>query len=86
MGLIKKIKKFSVTVIVLSMMSVTLSGCVYANDKNWNDMTAQEKQEVKEQYQDEKEELEQEFAGDDFEDKLGRIFLDVVGEELHNLE
>lgn len=86
MGLIKKIKKFSITAIMLSMMSVTLSGCVYANNKNWSDMTAQEKQEVKEQYQEEKEELEREFASDDFEDKLGRFFLDVVGDELNNLE
>ena len=86
MGLIKKVKKFSVTIIVLSMMSATLSSCVYANNKNWNDSTAREKQEVKEQYQEEKEELEQEFAGDDFKDKLGRIFLDVVEEELYNLE
>ena len=86
MGLIKKIKKFSITVIMLSMMSVTLNGCVYANNKNWSDMTAQEKQEVKEQYQEEREKLEQEFASDDFEDKLGRFFLDVVGDELNNLE
>ena len=86
MGLIKKIKKISIIAIMLSMMSVTLSGCVYANNKNWSDMTAQEKQEVKEQYQEVKEELEQEFAGDDFEDKLGTFFLNVVGEELDNLE
>ena len=71
---------------MLSMMSVTLSGCVHANNKNWSDMTAQEKQEVKEQYKEEKEELEQEFASDDFEDKLGRFFLDIVGDELNNLE
>lgn len=86
MELIKKIKKFSVTAIMLSMMSVTLSGCVYANNKNWSDMTAHERQEVKEQYQEEKEKLEQEFVSDDFEDKLGRFFLDVVGDELNNLE
>lgn len=86
MGLIKKIKKFSITATMLSMISVTLSGCVYANNKNWSDMTVQEKQEVKEQYQEKKEELEQEFASNDFEDKLGRFFLDVVGDELDNLE
>ena len=71
---------------MLSMISVTLSGCVYANNKNRSDMTVQEKQEVKVQYQEEKEELEQEFASNDFEDKLGRFFLDVVGDELDNLE
>ena len=86
MGLIKKIKKISIIVIVSGIMSVTLNGCVYANNKNWNDMTAQEKQEVKRQYQEEKEELKREFVSDDFEDKLGRVILDVVGEELDDLE
>lgn len=86
MGLIKKIKKFSIIVVVLSMVSITLSGCAYANNKNWNDMTAQEKQEAKQQYKEEKEELAQEFASDGFEDKSGRFFLDVVGEETDNLE
>ena len=86
MRLIKKIKNFSITGIILSMISIILNGCVYANNKNWNDMTSQEKQEVKEQYQEERDELEQELAGDDFEGKLGRSFLDTVGEELDNLE
>lgn len=86
MGLIHKIKKIYFLTIVLSTITGTMSGCVYANNKNWNDMTLQEKQEVKEQFREEKERLEQENADDGFEDKLGSFILDAIEEEFDNLE
>lgn len=82
MGILKKeIKKVFVAV-VLVIVSVTMSGCVYADNKSWGDMTYDEKQE----YAEIKEELEEEFSGDSIEDGLASYILDAVGAVIENAD
>lgn len=86
MGILKKeIKKVFVAV-VLVIVSVTMSGCVYADNKSWGDMTYDEKQEVKQEYAEIKEELEEEFSGDSIEDGLASYILDAVGVVIENAD
>lgn len=86
MGILKKeIKKVFVAV-VLVIVSVTMSGCVYADNKSWGDMTYDEKQEVKQEYAEIKEELEEEFSGDSIEDGLASHILDAVGVVIENAD
>lgn len=86
MGILKKeIKKVFVAVILV-IVSVTMSGCVYADNKSWGDMTYDEKQEVKQEYAEIKEELEEEFSGDSIEDGLASYILDAVGAVIENAD
>lgn len=86
MGILEKeIKKVFVAV-VLVIVSVTMSGCVYADNKSWGDMTYEEKQEVKQEYAEIKEELEEEFSGDSIEDGLASYILDAAGAVIENAD
>lgn len=86
MGILKKaIKKVFVAVILVTV-SVTMSGCVYADNKSWGDMTYDEKQEVKQEYAEIKEELEEEFSGDSIEDGLASYILDAAGAVIENAD
>ncbi len=81
----KEIKKVFAAV-VLVIVSVTMSGCVYADNKSWGDMTYEEKQEVKQEYAEIKEELEEEFSGDSIEDGLASYILDAAGAVIENAD
>lgn len=81
----KEIKKVFAAV-VLVIVSVTVSGCVYADNKSWGDMTYEEKQEVKQEYAEIKEELEEEFSGDSIEDGLASYILDAAGAVIENAD
>lgn len=81
----KEIKKVFAAV-VLVIVSVTMSGCVYADNKSWGDMTYEEKQEVKQEYAEIKEELEEEFSGDSIEDGLATYILDAAGAVIENAD
>ncbi len=81
----KEIKKVFAAV-VLVIVSVTMSGCVYADNKSWGDMTYEEKREVKQEYAEIKEELEEEFSGDSIEDGLASYILDAAGAVIENAD
>lgn len=44
-------------------LALSLSGCVYAGNKSWDDMTPQEQAEVRQAYQEIKDELDAAFPG-----------------------
>lgn len=86
MGILEKEIKKVFAAVVLGIVSVTMSGCVYADNKNWGDMTYEEKQEVKQEYAEIKEELEEEFSGDSIEDGLASYILDAAGAVIENAD
>mgnify|MGYP001070276550 CR=1 FL=1 len=52
------------------MIAITMSGCVYANNKNWDDMTPEEQEEVRQNFEEERKELEEDFPSDSVEGKF----------------
>ena len=86
MGILEKEIKKVFAAVVLVIVSVTVSGCVYADNKSWGDMTYEEKREVKQEYAERKEELEEEFSGDSIEDGLASYILDAAGAVIENAD
>lgn len=86
MGILEKEIKKVFAAVVLVIVSVTMSGCVYADNKSWGNMTYEEKQEVKQEYAEIKEELEEEFSGDSIEDGLASYILDAAGAVIENAD
>ena len=86
MGILEKEIKKVFAAFVLVIVSVTVSGCVYADNKSWGDMTYEEKREVKQEYAEIKEELEEEFSGDSIEDGLASYILDAVSAVIENAD
>lgn len=41
------------------MIAVTVSGCTYVNNKSWDDMTPEEQEEVRQVFEEERKELEE---------------------------
>lgn len=61
-----KISKLFLTILLFSMIVMTMNGCAYVNNKNWDDMTPAEQEEVRQNFEEEREELEKEFSDDSF--------------------
>ena len=61
-----KISKLFLTILLFSMIVMTMNGCAYVNNKNWDDMTPAEQEEVRQNFEVEREELEEEFSDDSF--------------------
>ncbi len=61
-----KISKLFLTILLFSMIAMTMNGCAYVNNKNWDDMTTAEQEEVRQNFEEEREELEEEFSDDSF--------------------
>lgn len=59
-----------------------LSGtdCVYVNNRNWDDMTFEEQEEVRQNFEEERKELEEDFPVDGAEGKFTSYILDKVEE------
>lgn len=83
MGLIKRIKKLFPVTLTLSIIAITMSGCVYANNKSWNDMTPEEQEEVRQAFDDIKDDLEASFS-DIPEDDFSRYILDKVEQAIES--
>ena len=77
MGLIKRIRKLLPVTLALGMITMTMSGCAYANNKSWNNMTPEEQEEVRQAFDDVKNDLEASFS-DIPEDDFSRYILDKV--------
>ena len=80
MRLIKYIKKQFLGLTILGMIAINLSGCTYANNKNWDDLTAEEKEELQQEFESMKVELEEDFPSDSVEGKFTSYILDKVEE------
>ncbi|MBD5543493.1 MAG: hypothetical protein HDR01_04400 [Lachnospiraceae bacterium] len=78
MSLIKNIKKQFLALAILGMVAINLSGCVYANNKNWNDLTAEGKEELQQEFESMKVELEEDFPSDSADGKFTSYILDKV--------
>lgn len=74
----KRMKSMFLSILVLGMVTTTMSGCAYANNKSWGDMTPEKQEEVRQSYEEIKGDLEKDFSGNTPEDKFVRYILDKV--------
>ena len=85
MGRTIKIKKLLLAVLALSMIAMTMSGCVYANNKSWDDMTAEEQEAVRQEFfEDMEEELEASSSDNRFEEQFLRFIFDNVQQAMED--
>ena len=66
------------SVFTAGALAVSLSGCVYAGNKSWDDLTLQEQADVRQAYQKVREKLETAFPDGTPEDELIRDILQRV--------
>ncbi len=84
MKLTKKIKKMFIINLALTIIIATMSGCAYVNNKNWHDMTPEEQEEVRQEFNDEKRELEESYSDNSLEDGFSQYILDKVEQAIKN--
>lgn len=85
MGRTIKIKKLLLAVLALSMIAMTMNGCVYANNKSWDDMTAEEQEAVRQEFfEDMEEELEASSSDNRFEEQFLRFIFDNVQQTMED--
>ena len=82
--LTKKIKNFFTIILSLSIIIITTSGCAYVNNKNWNEMSPEEQEEVRQEFNNEKREFEASYSGNSLEDDFSRYILDKVEQAIEN--
>ena len=63
------------SVFTAGALAVSMSGCVYAGNKSWDDLPLQEQADVRQAYQEVREELETAFPDGTPEDELIRDIL-----------
>ncbi len=56
--------KLFLIILLLSMTAMTMSGCVYVNNRDWDDMIPEEQEEVRQNFEEERRELEEDFPSD----------------------
>ena len=79
-SIIERIKKLIFNVLLLSTVAMTISGCTYVNNKSWDDMTPEEREEVRQVFEEERKELE---ANEGFSDNsFAQYILDKVEEAI----
>lgn len=85
MGRIKKIKKLLPVLLAVVMITMTMSGCVYANNKDWDEMTPKEQEEVRQSFFDDvKSDLESDPSRSRLEDHFLRFIFDKIGQRMEN--
>ena len=80
------IKKHLLDLAILGMIAINLSGCTYANNKNWDDLTAEEKEELQQEFESIKVELEEDLPSDSVEGKFTSYILNKVEEGIFREE
>lgn len=70
-----KHSRLPLSVFTAGVLAVSLSGCVYAGNKSWDDLTLQEQTDVRQAYQEVRDELETAFPDGTPEDELIRDIL-----------
>ncbi len=76
--------KLFLIILLFSMIAITMSGCVYVNNKNWDDMTPEEQEEIRQNFEEERKELEEDFPSDSVEGKFTSYVLDKVEEGIED--
>ncbi len=85
MGRIKKIKKLLPVFLAVVMITMTMSGCVYANNKDWDEMTPKEQEEVRQSFFDDvKSDLESDSSRSYLEERFLKFIFDKVGQRMEN--
>ena len=78
--IIGRIKKLIFNVFLLSTIAMTISGCTYVNNKSWDDMTPEEREEVRQVFEEERKELEENEGFSD--NSFAQYILDKVEEAI----
>lgn len=85
MGRIKKIKKLLPVLLAVVMITMTMSGCVYANNKDWDEMTPKEQEEVRQSFFDDvKSDLESDSSCSYLEERFLKFIFDKIGQGMEN--
>jgi len=79
-----KIQKLFLVILLIGMIAMTMSGCAYVNNKNWDDLTSEEQEEVQQNFEEERKELEEDFPSDSAEGKFASFILDKVEEAIED--
>ncbi len=79
-SIIERIKKLIFNVLLLSTVAMTISGCTYVNNKSWDDMTPEEREEVRQVFEEERKELEENEGFSD--NNFAQYILDKVEEAI----
>lgn len=79
-----KIRKIFLAILLVGMIAMTMSGCAYVNNKNWDDMTPEEQEEVRRAFEEEQKELEEDFPSDSAEGRFTSFILDKVEEGIED--
>ena len=79
-SIIERIKKLIFNVLLLSTVAMTISGCTYVNNKSWDDMTPEEREEVRQVFEEERKELEEKEGFSD--NSFAQYILDKVEEAI----
>lgn len=72
------VQKLFLVILLIGMIAMTMSGCAYVNNKNWDDLTPGEQEEVRQNFEEVREELEEDFPSDSVEGKFTSYILDKV--------
>ena len=76
--------KLFLIILLLSMTAMTMSGCVYVNNRDWDDMTPEEQEEVRQNFEEERRELEEDFPSDRAAGRFTSYILDKVEEGIED--
>ena len=79
-SIIERIKKLIFNVLLLSTVAMTISGCTYVNNNSWDDMTPEEREEVRQVFEEERKELEENEGFSD--NSFAQYILDKVEEAI----
>ena len=83
MKAIHNLKRILCTIVLSSVAVIFLSGCIYANNKSWSDMTPAEQEEVQQAYDSIKSSLEEAFPPDSPD---GERIQDILAEIRQGIE
>ena len=79
---IHTIKRKLCIVVLSSVAVISLSGCIYANNKSWSDLTPTEQAEVQQAYDSVKSSLEEAFPPDSPDGERIQDILAEIGQEI----
>ena len=82
MKAIHNLKRILCTIVLSSVAVIFLSGCIYANNKSWSDMTPAEQEEVQYAYDSIKSSLEEAFPPDSPDGEWIQDILAEIGQEI----
>ena len=75
-----KISKLFLTILLFSMIVMTMNGCACVNNRDWDDMIPEEQEEVRQNFEEERRELEEDFPSDRAAGRFTSYILDKVEE------